>query len=81
MTANTTINVFPTSTTGVAPHDDLVVTPRLSPLNIPENEREVSRIRERLNRRDELIKVDKKIIEADPYNILKVMMPECKIKK
>ena len=64
MTANTTINVFPTSTTGVAPHDDLVVTPRLSPLNIPENEREVSRIRERLNRRDELIKVDKKIIDV-----------------
>lgn len=47
-----------------AANDDLVVTPRLSPLNIHQNEREVSRVRERLNRRNELIKVDKKIIDV-----------------
>ena len=45
-------------------HDDLSVTPRLSPLNIPQNEGEISRIRDRLNRRDELVKVDLKIIDV-----------------
>jgi len=44
--------------------DDLSVTPRLSPLNIPQNEGEISRIRDRLNRRDELVKVDLKIIDV-----------------
>jgi len=49
---------------GLTGHDDLAVTPRLSPLNIPHSDGKLSRIRERLNRRDELIKVDKKIIEV-----------------
>lgn len=52
------------SKNGLVGHDDLAATPRLSPLNIPQSDSKLSRIRERLNRRDELIKVDKKIIEV-----------------